>query len=505
MAKSLINFKVVLHVIGSLIIINGILMTLAIPFALYYNDDTLSTFLMSSGITLLIGFLLRLYTKVNKNDEIKKREGFLIVATGWLSMALFSCLPYVISGWIPHLADAFFETMSGLTTTGATILGGDPSPIADGGLGDNFVNKISNLPKALLFWRSMTQWIGGMGIIVLTIAILPMLGIGGMELFVAEAPGPTKDKIHPRIKETAKRLWVIYLALTVLETIVLMFCGLNFYEAINHALTTNSTGGFSTQDGSIADFHNPAVEYVIVLFMFLAGTNFTLIYFALKRKVFQIRENDEFRWYLMAVVGLTIVLSFLIYQSGDSVEETIRTSLFQVTSIITTTGYATANYSNWGPLVQLIFFLLLFSGASAGSTSGGIKIVRVVLLIKNGLVEFKRRLHPKAVIPVHLNKRPVSDTIIYNLLAFIFLYLFIFTVGSILIVAFGNVSFEEAISAVATSVGNVGPGLGDFDPDGTFAKLPDISKWILSLLMLMGRLELFTVALVMTPYFWRRI
>lgn len=492
MAKSLINFKVVLHVIGSLTIINGILMTLAIPFAIYYDDGTLNTFLMSSGITLLIGFMIRLYTKVNKNDEIKKREGFLIVATGWLSMALFGCLPYLISGWIPSLADAFFETMSGFTTTGATILGGVTT------------NRISDLPESLLFWRSMTQWIGGMGIIVLTIAILPMLGIGGMELFVAEAPGPTKDKIHPRIKETAKRLWVIYLGLTILQTIVLMICGLDFYQAINHALTTNSTGGFSPQDTSIAAFNSPAVEYAIVFFMFFAGTNFTLIYFALKRKVFQIRENDEFRWYLMSVIGLTILVSFLIYEPGDGIESTFRTSLFQVVSIITTTGYATVDYMIWSPLVQMIFFLLLFSGASAGSTSGGIKIVRIVLLMKNGLVEFKRRLHPKAIIPVHLNKRPVSDVIIYNLLAFIFLYLFIFTIGSIAITAMG-VDFVEAISAVATSLGNVGPGLGQFGPAGSFSEMPDAGKWVLSLLMLMGRLELFTVALIMTPYFWRRI
>lgn len=492
MAKRLINFKVVLHVIGSLIIINGILMSLAIPFSLYYQDGMLQSLIMSCGITLLVGLFLRVYTRENKNDEIKKREGFLIVATGWLSMALFGCLPYIISGWIPNLSNAFFETMSGFTTTGATILGGEST------------NKISALPESLLFWRSMTQWIGGMGIIVLTVAILPMLGIGGMELFVAEAPGPTKDKIHPRIKETAKRLWVIYMGLTVIQTIILMFCGLDFYQAINHALTTNSTGGFSPQDTSIAAFNNPAVEYVIVIFMFLAGTNFTLLYFALKRKVFHIRENDEFRWYLMAVVGLTILLSFLIYDQGDSIEHTIRTSLFQVVSIITTTGYATADYMNWIPLVQLLFFLLLFSGASAGSTSGGIKIVRIVLLIKNGLVEFKRRLHPKAVIPVHLNKKPVSDQIIYNLLAFIFLYLFIFTIGAIIITAMG-IDFVEAISAVATSLGNVGPGLGQFGPSGSFSELPDAGKWVLSLLMLMGRLELFTVALVMTPYFWRRI
>ncbi len=493
MSKRLINWKVVLHVVGSLILINAVLMSLAIPFTLYYqNDGMISTFIYSCSITFIVGLFLRLYTQDNKNDEIKKREGFLIVAMGWLSMSLFGTLPYIISGWIPGISDAFFETMSGFTTTGATILGGDTT------------HRISELPESLLFWRSMTQWIGGMGIIVLTIAILPMLGIGGMELFVAEAPGPTKDKIHPRIKETAKRLWVIYLGLTVLQTIILMLCGLNFYESINHALTTNSTGGFSTQDTSIAAFNSPIVEYVIVFFMFFAGTNFTLLYFLLKRKVKYIWQNDEFKWYGFAVIGMTTLLMFFLYNPSMTFEEVFRVSLFQVVSIITTTGYATADYMNWVPVVQFLFFLMLFSGASAGSTSGGIKIVRIVLLMKNGMMEFKRRLHPKAVIPVHLNKKPVSNVIIYNLLAFIFLYLFIFTIGSVIITAMG-VDFVEAISAVATSLGNVGPGLGDFGPSGTFAGLPALGKWVLSLLMLMGRLELFTVVLILTPYFWRRI
>ena len=343
-----------------------------------------------------------------------------------------------------------------------------------------------------------------MGIIVLTIAILPLLGIGGMELFVAEAPGPTKDKIHPRIKETAKRLWVIYFGLTFLEMILLMFSGMTFFDAINHAFTTTSTGGFSTKDGSIADFNSPAIEYIIIFFMFLAGTNFTLIYFGLKGKLKHFWKNDEFKWYLMSIIGLTIVLTpFVLNNSEGGIGQAFRETLFQVVSMITTTGYSSADYMAWGGLVMFIFFLLLFSGASAGSTSGGMKIVRIVLLMKNGLMEFKRRLHPNAVIPIHLNKEPVSNKIIYNLLAFVFLYLFIFTIGSIIITAMG-VPFLEAISAVATSVGNVGPGIGSIGPTGNFSALPDASKWVLSLLMLMGRLELFTVALIFTPYFWKR-
>ena len=271
MTKKILNGGVILNVIGTLLIINGILMLFSLPFSLYYQEDLISKvysdILISSGITLLCGSLMKIFTKEYKNAEIRKRDGYLIVVCGWICMSLFGCLPFILSGAIPNFTDAFFETMSGFTTTGSSIL-----------------DDIESLPKAILFWRSMTQWIGGMGIIVLTIAILPLLGIGGMELFVAEAPGPTKDKIHPRIKETAKRLWLIYLSLTIIETIILMCCGLNFFDAINHSMTTTSTGGFSTKQASVAAFNNVYVETVIVVFMLLAGTNFTLLYFGLKLK-----------------------------------------------------------------------------------------------------------------------------------------------------------------------------------------------------------------------------
>jgi len=459
-----------------------------VPFAIYYDDQNhINTFLLCSLITISFGFLLRFLTKDEKNAEIKKRDGYLIVVSGWLCMTFFGTLPYLLTESIPSFTDAFFETMSGFTTTGSTIL-----------------DEIESLPKSILFWRSMTQWIGGMGIIVLTIAILPLLGIGGMELFVAEAPGPTKDKIHPRIKETAKRLWIIYFSLTALETVVLMFFGLSFFDAINHSLTTTSTGGFSTKQQSIAAFQNPFVEAVIVIFMFLAGTNFTMIYFGLKMKFRKIVNNDEFKWYLSAVFVLILLLSFYrTHTSSSDFIHAFREISFQVVSIITTTGYATADYTLWGSFLTFIFFLFLFSGASAGSTSGGIKIVRIILLIKNGLLEFKRRLHPKAVIPVMLNKQVISSTITYNLLAFIFLYLFVFTLGSIFL-SFLGVDMLTSISAVASAVGNVGPGIADVGPSSSFSQLPTSAKWILSLLMLMGRLELFTVCVLFTPYFWKR-
>ena len=465
-------------------------MLLCIPFSIIYDleKNLPSVFLFCSGITLTTGFLMRNSTKKDKNSEIKKRDGYIIVVLGWLFMTIFGSLPYIISGSIPTITNAFFETMSGFTTTGSTIL-----------------NDIESLPKSILFWRSMTQWIGGMGIIVLTIAILPLLGIGGMELFIAEAPGPTKDKIHPRIKETAKRLWIIYFGLTSLETIILMALGLDFFDAVNHSLTTTSTGGFSTKQASIAAFQNPWIEAVIVIFMFLAGTNFTLIYFGIKFKFKKIFNNDEFKWYLTAVISIIIILTINHYFSNNvSLINSFRKISFQVVSIITTTGYATADYTTWGYFLTFIFFLFLFSGASAGSTSGGIKIIRIIILIKNSLLEFKRRLHPKAVIPVILNGAAVSNQIIYNLLAFIFLYLFIFTLGSIILTALG-LDFLSAISAVASAVGNVGPGIASVGPSYSFDHVPQLGKWVLSLLMLMGRLELFTVCLLFTPYFWKRI
>lgn len=489
MAKSIINIKVVANVVGSLIMLSGGLMSLCIPFSLYYKSDDLFPLILSSTITLLAGLGIKLGTQKHKNDEIKKRDGYLIVTLGWLAMTLFGTLPYVLSNSIPNYSDAFFETISGLTTTGASIL-----------------NDIESIPKGVLFWRSMTQWIGGMGIIVLTIAILPLLGVGGMELFASESPGPTKDKIHPRIKETAKRLWLIYLFLTVFQTILLLFAGMNFYDAINHALTTMSTGGFSTKQASIAHFDSAIIDYIIIVFMFLAGTNFTLLYFGFKFKLKKFWINDEFKWYVAAVLILcaTIIPTvYSLYGGNGGFEKTFRDVLFQVVSIITTTGYASADFTTWGSFVTFIFFLLLFTGASAGSTSGGMKLVRIVLLMKNGFLEFKRRLHPNAIIPVHLNGQGVSSKIIYNLLAFVFFYLFMFVTGSI-VMTFLGLDFIEALSAVATSISNVGPGIGSLGPSGNFYNIPNTGKWVLSFLMLLGRLELFTIAILFTPYFWRR-
>jgi trk system potassium uptake protein TrkH len=484
MSKRLINIKVVTNIVGNLIMISGALMSLTIPVSFYYKGHDITSNILATAITLFAGLFLKLSTHSHRNDELKKRDGYLIVALGWVAMTLFGTLPYVLSGAIPNYTDAYFETISGLTTTGASIL-----------------NDIESLPKGVLFWRSMTQWIGGMGIIVLTIAILPLLGVGGMELFASESPGPTKDKIHPRIKETAKRLWFIYFSLTIAQCILLMFAGMDFYDAINHSLTTMSTGGFSTKQSSIGYFTSPAIQYIIIFFMFLAGTNFTLLYFGFKFKFKKFWENDEFKWYLAAILGLCALIIPIVY--NDNFEESFRSVLFQVVSIVTTTGYATTDFTTWGSFITFLFFLLLFTGASAGSTSGGMKLVRIVLLMKNGFLEFKRKLHPNAIVPVNLNGKAVSSKIIYNLLAFVFFYLFMFVLGSIALTFLG-MSFMEAISAAATAIGNVGPGIGELGPSRNFYNLPPTAKWVLAFLMLMGRLELFTIAILFTPYFWKR-
>lgn len=466
--------------------LNGIFMMLGIPFSLYYGDDDVLVLLLCGFGTSLIGGLLVLLTK-DHEKELRKREGYIVVSSGWIVMSIFGAIPFVIHGAIPSYTDAFFETISGFTTTGASIL-----------------NNIEELPHGLLFWRSITQWLGGMGIIVLSIAVLPILGIGGMQLFVAEVPGPTKDKIHPRVKETAKRLWGIYLLFTVVETGLLLIGGMNLFDAINHSFTTMATGGFSTKQASIAAYDSPFIHYVMIVFMFLAGTNFTLHYYLLHRNFKPLKENDEFKFYLkiIGVVTLIIVSGLLLTEYSDF-EKSFRDGLFQTVSIITTTGYVTADYELWGPFFIVLFFILLFTGGSAGSTGGGIKMVRHLLLIKNSIAELKRLIHPRAVIPVRFNKNAVSSDIISNVLAFFLFYIFIFVIGTLIMSLIG-LDFETALGATATSIGNVGPGIGAVGPSLNFADVPSVGKWFLSFLMLLGRLELFTVLLIFSPAFWQK-
>ncbi len=492
-----LNIKVIINILSILLFALGVFMLFGLPIALL-SDENSGMYGMAGFWELLIpavgsmlaGSLGWYFSKDNAR-KLNKREGYLIVTMGWLMMSAVGAIPYfLLGGQFTDFADALFESVSGFTTTGASVL-----------------TDIEVQPKAILFWRAMTHWIGGMGIIVLTIAILPLLGIGGMQLFLAEAPGPTADKLHPRITETAKRLWILYVGLTFLEIIILLICGLSFFDSVTHSFATVSTGGFSTKNASVAHF-GPAVQYVIILFMFLSGMNFSLTYFGLKGKLDKVWKNEEFKVYLFGVLLITLVATVLVFaydpqKLNVSFEEAFRDALFQVIAVITTTGFVTENFAAWGPFLKIVFFLLMFVGASAGSTAGGVKIVRHIIILKNGFVEFKRQLHPNAILPVRYSSKIVDNQIVFNVLAFFMIYMFIFCLGCLVMGAWGY-DFETVLGSVATSLGNVGPGLGKVDPVSNFSFFTAAQKIFLSFLMLLGRLELFTVLILLTPYYWRK-
>ncbi len=483
---------------GLLLLCNGGFMLIAALVGYLYEDGVSLQILISSLITLAIGGGLMLVGK-NHDKNLGKRDGYIIVTFGWIFMSLSGTLPYVLTGAIPHFPNAFFETMSGYTTTGASIL-----------------DDIEAVPYGVLFWRSLTHWIGGMGIIVLAIAILPLLGIGGMELFSAEAPGPSADKLHPRITDTAKRLWLIYVAYTAIQTVLLKLAGMNFFDAINHSLSTLSTGGFSTKNASIAHWNdNPMIQWIIIIFMFIAGANFVLSYFAFRGKFSKVIQDEEFKYYASFIIGFSFLVALIIYFQADVTQSTIehpmvwgefesalRHAAFQVLAVVTTTGFVSADFTMWTPFLTVFFFGLMFSGGSAGSTSGGIKVVRHLITIKNGFLEFKRALHPNAILPVRYNNKAVTREIVFTILGFFILYFLSFIIGALVFGALG-LDFTSAVGAAATSLGNVGPGLGQLSPVNNFNSLPDLGKWWCSFLMLLGRLELFTVLVIMTPFFWR--
>ena len=494
-----LNGKIIMHLMGLLLLCNGAFMLVAALVSGLYKDGVTIEITMAAIVTMLVGLVAMFFTRDHKK-EVKPKEGYIIVTFGWLVMSASGMLPYLFTGAIPDITNAFFETISGYTTTGASIL-----------------NDIESLPKGLLFWRSLTHWIGGMGIIVLAIAILPLLGIGGMQLFAAEAPGPSADKLHPRITDTAKRLWLIYVGYTLAETLLLKLAGMGFFDAMNHAMATLSTGGFSTKNNSLAYWNDqPLIQYIVTLFMFLAGSNFVLSYFAFKGKIQKVLKDEEFKFYTGFIISFSIVAALVIYfQAQPQVsaslpmvfgygESAIRHALFQVLAVVTTTGFVTADFTGWTPFLTIFFFGLMFLGGSAGSTAGGIKVMRHLLIIKNGLLEFKRTLHSNAIIPVRYNNKTVAESIVYNIIGFFVLYMLLFIIGA-LVLAFMGLDFESAIGGAATSLGNVGPGLGSLNPLSNFNDLPALGKWWCGFLMLLGRLELFTVLILFLPYFWRKI
>lgn len=519
---SKINWAIVIRMLGVLLILNAFFMFVCVPVGWWYGERSVMGILIAGFICGSTGAAMAI-AKWNARKELTKREGYLIVTLGWISLTLFGALPYFFSAmWMPEsilqindfcYTNAVFETMSGYTTTGATML-----------------KDIEIVPKSLLMWRSMTHWMGGMGIIVLTIAILPLLGIGGMQLFVAEATGVTTDKLHPRITDTAKRLWILYIIYTLIQTLLLWIAGMNFFDAINHAMSTMATGGFSTKNNSIAFWNdNPAIQYLIILFMILAGANFVLGYFALKKKWDKIRKNTEFKVYIGVIVGFSMIIASILYwhvnpaqahnasvsrligiEGVYTAEESIRHSLFSVVSVLTSTGFVTENFAEWTSIVSLLFIVLMFTGAMAGSTAGGIKLVRHIILIKNTIKEIKLLLHPNAVIPLRFNGKTISPAIISNVSAFFVTYLLFVALGMVGLAIFDTGSqslVSEVLSMFTVSasfMGNIGPSFGVYDPVSNFSEMADGAKWISVFLMLIGRLELFTVLILFTPYFWKK-
>ncbi len=485
------NWHQVSRILGHLVMTQSAFLLIAALVSFIYGEDDLVPLLNTALLTFAVGFAALIIGSKN-NGRIGVREGCFVVGVVWVVFSFFGMLPFIFSGYIPSVTDAFFETMSGFTTTGASIL-----------------NDIESLPHGLLFWRSMIQWIGGMGIVVLSLAVLPMMG-SGMQLYVAEVPGVTYDRIQPRIKDTARRLWGLYLILTITEAFLLSVSGMSLFDAVCHSFTTMSSGGYSTKQASIAYWDSPLIQYIIILFMAFAGINFSLVYSGVMRKTSlkKIFSDEELKTYLTIIAVVTVLITIGLTLSNKpttfgEAEKGFRDSLFQTVSIITTTGFATADYMLWKPLLWMLIVFVMFLGGSAGSTAGGMKVIRLLVVFKNMYYEFKRRVHPKSIMPVRINRHVIPENTINNVHAFVTVYFIIIAVSVLVLIASG-MNIPESVGAAITSLNNVGPGVASIGPAGNFADIPTFSKWYLSFIMLVGRLEIFTILLLFSRTFWRR-
>lgn len=479
--------KVIFRIIGILLFIEAVFLLGSIGVSLFYGEDTVKPLLYSFGIIALVGLLLVSFCKGGERN-ISRKDGYVVVTMCWVVFSLFGTLPYMLTDSITGFTDAFFETMSGFTTTGATIL-----------------QDIESLPKSILFWRMMTHWVGGLGIVFFTVAVFPMFGLNDVNLFSAESVGPIRSKLHPRISVTARWILTIYIALTIVCTVSLRLAGMGWFDAVCHSMSTIATGGFSTKQASIAAFNSPAIEYVLTFFMFVSGVNLSLLYLAIfKVRPMTLFRDTEFKTYLMVVVAFSLVIGGgLFFTTEMGIEESLRASLFQVVSLQTTTGFATVDYAVWMPLLWLLLCALMFIGACSGSTSGAMKCARISILFKVMWNEFKRIVHPNAVIPVRMTGRIIPSAVQSAILAYTVIYIFMLVSGLFVNMAFG-VDFLDAFSLSVASVGNVGPALGNYGPMASFAMLPDVVKWFSAFQMLVGRLEFFAVLLLLTPVFWKR-
>ncbi|MBU1004129.1 MAG: TrkH family potassium uptake protein [Proteobacteria bacterium] len=481
------RWKYTLYVVGAILVSIGMTMLLALAWSVYYDDAGTLPLMKSILVTLCVGGgLFRIF----RNPDalaMNHREGMAIVALGWIAAALMGALPFWFAETFSTFTDCFFESMSGFTTTGASVL-----------------SDIEALPRGILFWRSLTHWLGGMGIIVLSLAILPFLGVGGMQLYKAEVPGPVAEKLKPRIKDTAVLLWKVYLLFTVLQTVLLWFGGMDLFESLCHTFGTMATGGFSTRNTSIAAYDSVYFDTVITIFMLIAGANFTLHYNVLRGRPAVMFRDPEFRFFLGVFVIFTLVSTVSIWGNNyESLGDALRFASFQVASIMTTTGFATADYELWTPLPQALLLLLMFLGGCAGSTGGGIKCMRIMLLLKLAYQELFRLIHPRAVTRVKLGRHNVPTEVLSSITGFFMLFLGLFIVSSFLLTAMG-VDIVTAFSAVVASIGNIGPGLGGVGPTDNYAHLPLMAKWLLVFCMLLGRLEIYTVIILFVPEFWRK-
>lgn len=485
-SNSLINRKMILRILGILLHLEGMMFLVCMCVSLAYGESAYLSFAYSALATGAVAFLFQFLGKGGDNS-ISRRDGYCIVAFSWMLFTVFGMLPMLLSGEIPAVTDAFFETMSGFTTTGATIL-----------------DDIESLSHGMLFWRSFTQWIGGLGIVFFTVAFLPIFGLGNQVLFSAEATGVNHDKIHPKVSVMAKWLWTLYLLLTASCGLLLMAGGMDPFDAVCHAFTTAATGGYSTKQDSIAYWNSPFIEYVIAVFMVLAGVNFTLYFKCLKGQFSHLLQNDEVKFYLGTVVGITLACTLSLYLFNQyGAEEAFRKAFFQVASIFTSCGYATDDYVRWAPFTWLLLVYLMLAGGCTGSTCGGIKSMRVLIILKNMRNEFSRLIHPRAVLPVKVNHQAVSTATISTVSTFILCYLGCLFLGWLSLMVMG-VGFVESFGVAVSSLGNAGPAFGQFGPAYSWNALPMAGKWLSSFLMLIGRLEIFGILLMFVPSFWHK-
>jgi trk system potassium uptake protein len=480
-----INFGLISKVLGILLLVEAGLFLICAGVSLYYHESDYIYFIYTTLINVVIGIILFFCGKGSDN-QMSRRDGYCIVSVSWLLFTIFGMLPFYLSGYIPSITDAFFETMSGFTTTGATIL-----------------DDVESLSYGLLFWRSFTQWIGGLGIVLFTIAILPLFSGSTQQLFLSEATGVTHEKIQPKTSVMARRLWMIYIILTLLEALLLMCGGMNFFDAICHSFTTTATGGFSTKQNGISYWNSSYIEYVISFFMILSGINFALYYSVVKGHFKNFFKDDELRWFLKSVGTITIIIMIaLLINNHYDLEKSFRKAIFQVASAHTSCGFATDDYNLWPPFTWMLLLFSMISGGCTGSTSGGVKNLRILIIFQNIKNQFRQMIHPRAVLPVRVSETTITSQVSAVVFTFFATYLICIFVGWTLLMSFG-VGLTESMSSVISAIGNVGPGLGKSGPIYSWSYLPDAAKWVLSALMLIGRLEIFGILLLFYRRFWQ--